>query len=100
MAYIGKWDSGGAGGVFWLKELVGKGSKYGFELCKWDSRWVWSDLESLWLTDCSSTCGTPTPIIDTQNGVISVCAGHPDDLTWDKMHQDGASELDQYHQMP
>jgi hypothetical protein len=25
--------------------------------------------------------------------VIGVCAGHPDDPTWDKMHQDGASEL-------
>ena len=37
-AYVGKRDSGGAGRVFRLEELVGKGSKYEFELRKWDGR--------------------------------------------------------------
>jgi hypothetical protein len=37
-AYVGKQDSRGAGRVFRLEELVGRGSKYGFELRKWDGR--------------------------------------------------------------
>lgn len=34
--YLGKRDFGGTKRVFQLDELVGKGSRYGFELRKWD----------------------------------------------------------------
>jgi hypothetical protein len=35
-AYLGKRDSGGAKRTFRLEELVGEGSRYGFELRKWN----------------------------------------------------------------
>jgi hypothetical protein len=37
-AYLGMRDSSGSRKVFQLEELVGEGSKYRFELRKWDGR--------------------------------------------------------------
>jgi hypothetical protein len=37
-AYLGAWDKGGLKRVFRLGEVVGSGSKFGFDLKKWDGR--------------------------------------------------------------
>jgi hypothetical protein len=50
-AYLGMKDSGGACKVFQLDELVGGGSKYGFELRKWDGRWVTNPIYPCHLID-------------------------------------------------
>ncbi|KIM74031.1 hypothetical protein PILCRDRAFT_80479 [Piloderma croceum F 1598] len=73
-SYVGTRYSGGPRRIFGLDELVGKDSPYGFEIRKWDG------------------C-TPTPILDTKQRVIGICAGRPDDASWGKTEGDAAAAM-------
>ncbi|KIM90629.1 hypothetical protein PILCRDRAFT_1890 [Piloderma croceum F 1598] len=73
--WTGARDQGGYKCVFTLGEMVGEASIFKFRLERWDSR-------------------TATPIIDSRGRVIGVCAGHPDDPSWDPLHKRVAREVD------
>ena len=47
----------------------------------------------LWPTDHISVRSDPTPILDHRQRTIGICAGRPDDPTWEKTQQDAASLL-------
>ena len=60
-------------------------------------------MGALQLTDCTSVHSAPTPILDDRKRVIGICAGHPDDPTWDDVQRGAASELNDavpFHQVP
>ncbi|KIY45322.1 hypothetical protein FISHEDRAFT_27671, partial [Fistulina hepatica ATCC 64428] len=58
-----------------LEELTSADSEYGFRLHEWDGK-------------------TVTPIADSNDRVVVVLAGHPDDPTWDAVHTSAAEELE------
>jgi hypothetical protein len=90
--YLGLRNSGGPKRVFGLDELVGDNSAYGFELRKWDGRYV--PYAPAIMLHCSSYgCSTPTPIRDGKEHVIGICAGHPDDASWGNTKDDATAAM-------
>jgi hypothetical protein len=67
-SYLGAYHSPPLKKVFNAEELVGRDSPYGFELRKWDGRYVWHGLE-LWCAANIVTRKAPQPLLWTTSGV-------------------------------
>lgn len=77
--------------VFSLNEMVGPNSKFHFTLERWDGKYVWLLLTSF---SCLRGFRSSIPIIDSEDCVIAVLAGCPDDDTWSEIHLEAADALE------
>ncbi|KZP02401.1 hypothetical protein FIBSPDRAFT_970041 [Athelia psychrophila] len=72
--YQGARDKGGVKRVYTLPELVGEGSKFGFDLRKWDGK-------------------APIPVLDELGRVFAACIGQPNDAGWSAVSRDAAADI-------
>ena len=76
-----------------LEEVTGPGSQFNFKLVPWDGRHVFAWVCDLCLL-IASHCSTPAPVIDKQRRVVTVLAGHPDDVKWPLLQASAAAALE------
>ncbi|KZP33928.1 hypothetical protein FIBSPDRAFT_943028 [Athelia psychrophila] len=76
--YQGARDKGAMKRLYTLPKLVGEGSKFGFDLRKWDGK-------------------APIPILDEIRHVFTVCISQPDNTGWGDVSRNAAADFAAAH---
>lgn len=81
-SYQGLRTRGAAKRVYGLEELVGKDSKLGMELKKWDGKYVAPICYHMYYANPFDVYRVPIPILDEPSRAFCVCIGQPRDDQW------------------
>lgn len=90
--YQGRNAKGAVKKVYSLEELVGEGSKFGFDLKRWDGMCVAPAFRRLNRADLAYA-RSPIPLLDDVARIIGVCSGRPKAADWGDVNRSASSAI-------